>query len=138
VKAAAKYVNDTVKPTLAKVRKPDEPVQVIIEFQMGPNAQARTIASALLALFYEYEVRLVPPAMKNTIALLPEGKYCFFSEKYKSKYTANKAHAKFNFAHLEKVMGTDIPKLKLDRGHVADAILQIFGMLKLEHKKGKK
>lgn len=131
VKALARYVNETVRPAVARetARVPGR-FTVVVEFQMGPNAPARAIAAALIALFHDADVKVVPPSLKNKIWFCEEGKYCYFAEKYATNYTANKAHTKFNLEVLEKRFGTKIPKTSLCRGHLADAIIQCFGYIK--------
>ncbi len=120
-------MNGVVRPAVAAAGGASPNLTVLVEYQMGPNARARVIAAALVALFHDADVRIVGPSLKNRVAVIPAGRYCYFVEKYKSKYTANKAHTIFNFAQLETAFGTQIPATKLSRGHLADAVMQIFG-----------
>lgn len=126
IQALAKYVNEVVKPKTPSAA----PLTVMIEFQMGANARSRMIAAALVALFPDFNVCFVGPSLKNKVYFTEDGRYCHFVEKNKTTYAANKAHAKYNFKYLEKTLGTSIPKTKISRGHLADAIMQIFGHLK--------
>jgi len=98
---------------------------------MGPNAKARAVAAALIALFAEEDVIIVGPTLKNKIATCEEGRYCYFAERYKTSYSANKAHAIYNFAKLEETFGTSIsPTAPASlRGHIADSFMQVIGYL---------
>lgn len=129
IKAVARYVNSRIIPAL-----PSKPI-VIIEYQMGPNSRSREVASALIALFADYEVVVVGPSLKNRVAFSAEGRYSNFTSRYKTTYAANKAHAKFNFALVEAVFGSKIknvsPALK---GHIADSFMQVIGYLVLSKK----
>jgi hypothetical protein len=126
VKALAKYVKTEILPTLP----PPGQIDIIVEFQMGQNANTRTIAAALIALLHEYKIYLVGPSLKNKVALTEDGRYAHFAQKYKSSYSANKAHAKFNFSTLEQLFTSKLPPIKPSlRVHLADAVMQIFGHL---------
>lgn len=130
VRAVAKYISDRVMPSLEKnVGK--HSLDVILEFQMGPNARSRVVAISLLAFFHSYNVYFVGPGLKNKVWFTEEGKYCYFVERYQSTYTANKEHCKFNFQLLEDTFGTSIPPTipRSRRGHIADSIMQILGHL---------
>lgn len=124
--ALGDYVDARVLPAIAPHAAA---LSVPIEYQMGPNAPARAIAASLITLFRKHRTFIVGPSLKNKVWFTEEGKYCYFVQKYKSLYPANKAHAKFNFEHLERVFGTDIPATKPAslRGHIADAVMQVFG-----------
>ena len=131
LQGVAHYVARRVRPAVAAVVPPGERLRVVIEFQMGPNAKARAVAAALIALFAEEDVIIVGPTLKNKIATCEEGRYCYFAERYKTSYGANKAHAIYNFAKLEETFGTGIPPTAPAslRGHIADSFMQVIGYL---------
>lgn len=108
-----------------------EEYRVIIEFQMGPNAPARVVATALMTLFASEDVCLVGPSLKNQVAIGPEGHYSRFAEKYAAAYGANKAHAIWNFGVIEAAFGSGIPATHPAslRGHIADSFMQVLGHL---------
>jgi len=122
------YVEKRVKPCISKHVKRDEQFQVVIEFQAGMNAPARKISDALIVMFITEDVVIVGPSLKNKIHACEKGKYCYFVEKYKNSYDANKAHTKFNFAYLESTFGSEIPSCSAElRGHIADSFMQVVG-----------
>lgn len=133
IRALKKYVTNRIAPSIEKNVPPKEGnkfhLKVPVEFQMGPNARARTIAASLITQFDSYDVFLVGPSLKNKVHFTEEGKYAHFVAKYNTLYTASKAHTKFNFVWLENIFGTQIPPTKpaSNRGHIADAIMQVFG-----------
>ena len=131
LRAVARYVADRIRPVVAASVPPGERLRVVVEFQMGPNARARAVAAALIALFAEEDVIIVGPTLKNKVATCEEGRYCYFAERYKTAYSANKAHASYNFARLEEVFGTGIPPTvpAALRGHIADSFMQVIGYL---------
>jgi hypothetical protein len=112
-------------------------LHVAVEFQMGPNAPARTIATVLLTHYSSAHTFLVGPAYKNKLwyASAPELRHCFYVERYKSLYTANKNHSKdLYFNHLGPTFGHDkggalagVPhRLRKD---FADCVTQVLGFL---------
>jgi hypothetical protein len=131
VRAVVRYVADRVRPSVRRAVPAGDPLQVVIEFQMGPNAPSRVVAAALVTLFAEEDVIIVGPSLKNKIATCEAGRYYRFAEKYRSSYYANKEHAKFNFAKIEEVFGTNIPLTRPPslRGHIADSFMQVLGHL---------
>lgn len=135
LRAVAAYVARRVRPALAAAGAGGGggPLRVLVEFQMGANARARAVAAALVALFAEGEVALVPPSLKNRIQCSPEGRYGLFAARYSTAYGANKAHASYNFAVLERAFGSGVdPALSASlRGHVADSVMQVWGHLLL-------
>ena len=68
IRAVVKYVASRIRPSIANVVPAGEKLHVVVEFQMGSNAKARTVSSALIALFAEDDVILVGPSLKNKIA----------------------------------------------------------------------
>ena len=112
---------------LQAVAGQDRQLQVLIEFQMGANPKARMIFAALIAIFADYDVELVNPSLKNKIYFSEEGKHKHFIKKYSQLYSANKAHAKYNFEFIEKKIGSPIKATNTEKGHIADAFMQILG-----------
>jgi hypothetical protein len=101
---------------------------IMVEYQMGPNSKAREVASAIIALFANNDIIVVNPTLKNKIATSNEGRYCNFISKYTTTYSANKAHAKYNFEVIENIFGSGIaPSTNAKRGHIADSFMQILG-----------
>ena len=128
IRALAGYVADRIRPALARCGARD--CTVVIEYQMGPNARARAIAAALVALFANESVMFVGPSLKNRVCTGGTGQYANFAKKYSNSYGANKAHAIHNFAVIESVFGTRIPATPAAlRGHIADSFMQILGHL---------
>jgi hypothetical protein len=131
LRAVARYVAGRIRPAVAAAVPPGERLRIVVEFQMGPNARARAVSAALVALFAEEDVIIVGPTLKNKVAVCEEGRYCYFAERYGTSYAANKAHAKYNFARFEEVFGTGIPATRPAslRGHIADSFMQVIGYL---------
>jgi hypothetical protein len=93
------------------------PIQVLVEYQMGPNDKSRNVGSQILYHYStpnieffsanftsdlyipinKYIVSIVGPSLKNKICLCPGGKLSDFIPLYAKNYDANKAHSKFNF-----------------------------------------
>lgn len=137
VRAVSRYVATRVRPALLAATG-GEPYQAIIEYQMGPNARARTVSTALVTLFCDEAVVLVGPSLKNKVAVTPQGRYGLFTEKHLTTYAANKAHAKYNFTKLEELFGSTIPHTSAaSRGHIADSFMQILGFLMFVDKNAK-
>ena len=134
IKALVFYVRKRILPALASLTRrslSDIPkLQILIEFQMGANPKARMIFAALIAVFADYDVKLVNPSLKNKIHFSEEGKHKHFIKKYSQLYSANKAHTKYNFEQIERIFGTNIKKsTNTERGHIADSFMQILGKL---------
>jgi hypothetical protein len=128
VRAVINYVDTRIRPTLSRLIPTGQPLNVVVEFQMGPNAPARVISCALLTLFASDNVFLIGPSIKNKVAFSEEGKYCYFAARYSNNYGANKAQVKHNFAEAERIFGTQIPPTAAAiRGHIADSFMQIIG-----------
>lgn len=131
IRGVVNYVEKRIKPCILKEFPPAEKLRIVIEFQMGYNSKARAVANALITLFSKDDIIIVGPSLKNKISASSDGKYCYFAERYKSSYYANKAHAKYNFAKIEEVFGSNVPKSKKesDRGHIADSFMQVIGYI---------
>jgi hypothetical protein len=131
LKAISRLVETVIRPSVAAAVPAGALLSVLVEFQMGQNARTRAVAAALIALFHRDNVFLVGPSLKNRVYFTEEGRYCYFIQRYKTTYAANKNHAKFNFAYLERLFGTKIPPTRPAglRGHIADSIMQIVGFL---------
>lgn len=130
VRAVVRYVARRVRPALVAAGAADGPLRVVVEYQMGQNAPARTVSVALVTLFAEFDVTYVAPALKNMVYTCEAGRYYAFAERYRRGYDANKAHAAFNLTHLEEKFASTIPPCPLPlRGHIADSVLQVLGLL---------
>jgi hypothetical protein len=135
LRAVAAYIDRRVRPALANAlgqRQMQNALMqnaiVVIEYQMGPNARARAVAAALVALFAAERVIIVGPSLKNRIATCEAGRYGHFLQRYSGSYGANKAHAAFNFKVLEGAFGSAIPPTTAARrGHIADSCMQVLG-----------
>ncbi len=127
IRAVVAYVRDHIEPVLAKWVGPDDSLIVLVEYQMGPNSPARIVADALIAFYVDRDVRLVGPALKNSIALCETGRYCHFAEKYMKSYPANKAHTLYNFCHFVERTQAAVSTPKKLWGHIADAFAQVLG-----------
>jgi len=127
IRALVQYVNARVKPALLTHLR-GEKLRVLVEYQAYDPQ--RKISDALVTLFAEEDVIIIGAALKNRIYTCEEGKYSRFAAKYASSYTANKAHAKFNFRKIEDTFGSTIPPSKPAlRGHIADSFMQVLGHL---------
>jgi len=132
IRAVVNHIRNRIGPSLTKHIPAGAPkLKVLVEFQMGQNPSARSVASAIVAMFVDDDVTIIGPSLKNSIWLSPAGHYGLFAEKYKTSYSANKAHAKYNFELAEKLFGTNIPITKPAalRGHIADSFMQVLGYL---------
>jgi hypothetical protein len=131
LRAVAAYVAGRIRPAIARAGIADGALSVVIEYQMGPNARARAVAAALVALFATDNVIIVGPSLKNKVSACADGRYALFAKQYSNSYGANKAHAAFNFARIEALFGTAIPPTKplSRRGHIADSFMQVIGHL---------
>ena len=126
IQKMSNYVKDIIIPKINDIND----IEIFIEFQMGSNHKARMISSALIALFSKYKVRLINPSLKNKVYITEEGKHKHFIKKYTNLYSANKEHAKYNFALIESIFKSDIPQTKKnERGHIADSFMQVLGYL---------
>jgi hypothetical protein len=129
IQKMSNYIKDTIIPKLNDIPKLAN-IEIFIEFQMGSNHKARMISSALIALFSKYKVRLINPSLKNKVYITEEGKHKHFIKKYTNLYSANKEHAKYNFAIIEEIFKSNIPQTKKnERGHIADSFMQVLGYL---------
>ena len=134
LRAVASYIDRRVRPALANSlgnslgNSLRQNAIVVVEYQMGPNARARAVAAALVALFAAERVIIVGPSLKNRIATCEAGRYGHFLQRYSGSYGANKAHAAFNFKVLEGAFGSAIPPTTAARrGHIADSCMQVLG-----------
>ena len=89
------------------------------------------VMTAIIATLANFNCIIVPPKLKNKIAVCESGRYYNFAQKYADPYVANKEHSKYNFAHIEKHFESRIPKSQTAamRGHIADSFMQILGLL---------
>lgn len=139
VRAVKEYLEGPVAAALAAAAADGCPgggtraLHVAVEFQMGVNAPARTVAAVLVAHYARADVFLVGPALKNKLwyPARPDIRHCFFVERYAKLYDANKAHAKaLYFDHIAPLFGhSDYgvpPPLRKD---FADSVVQVLGFL---------
>lgn len=126
IQKMSNYIKDIIIPKINDIND----IEIFIEFQMGSNHKARMISSALIAIFSKYKVRLINPSLKNKVYVTEEGKHKHFIKKYTNLYSANKEHAKYNFALIENIFKSNIPQTKKnERGHIADSFMQVLGYL---------
>lgn len=139
VRAVKNHLNDIVVPALADAAgfpaAGDNRLNVAVEFQMGANAHARTVAVVLLTHFSEANTFMVGPGYKNKLwyPSRPDIRHCFFIERYSTLYSANKEHAKVlyfdhvapSFGHDKSQAMTNVPaRLRKD---FADSVMQVLG-----------
>jgi hypothetical protein len=107
---------------------------VAVEYQMGANAPARTVANVLLTEYASANVFFVGPALKNKVKCpaRPDLQHCHFIEKYGSQYTANKKHTKaLYFDYIAPLYGhvVDLSVTPSLRKDFADCVMQVLGLL---------
>ncbi len=130
IQSMARYVARRVMPAIAVQIPPSETPQALIEFQKEANVPARKIMYGLIAVFAEHDPIIIGPSLKNKVATCEAGRYYNFAAQYAKAYDANKAHAKYNFNHLEQLFGSEIPQTSASlRGHIADSFMQVVGHL---------
>lgn len=127
VKKVSNFVKEEIFPLLENI--PKEQLNVFVEFQMSHNTQSKIVSIVLLSLFSDYTSILVNPSLKNKLHFTESGKYCYFIEKYKNSYDANKKHALHNFKEFERIFDQKVNVSDTLKGHIADAFMQIFGQL---------
>ena len=136
---------NSVDVELSKLPGPERtPQAVLIEYQMLANDKSRCVSQQIVYHYAGREgiaVELVGPSLKNKVFFAKGLEYGFFAEKYASKYTANKNHAKANLLYwlrLYDSMGiiekSAIKKANLD--DAADAFMQIFGWMVYQRRGG--
>lgn len=125
VKIVTEYIKTKLYPLIIDI--PKEDLIVLVEFQMSHNTQSKIVSIVLLTLFSDYELCLVNPSLKNKIFFTEKGKYCYFMEKYKNTYDANKKHALYNFKEFERIFDQIINISDKLKGHIADSFMQILG-----------
>jgi hypothetical protein len=133
--------------------------KVLIEYQMSANDKSRCVSQQLIYHYSDYtginsdckgitkkdlknkeggkretSIHLVGPSLKNKIHFSPDLTHSVFTDKYMSKYTANKNHTKANLLFFLKVYklehlikDNNIKKKNID--DIADAFMQIHGWL---------
>lgn len=125
IKLVSNFTKKEILPLIQNI--PTEDISILVEFQMSHNTQSKTVSIALLTIFSEYELCLVNPCLKNKLCFTEQGKYCYFIEKYKNSYDANKKHALYNFKEFERIFDQKINISDKLKGHVADAFMQVLG-----------
>jgi len=127
IKTMTTYVKTHIYPLLSNID--NNAIDIVIEFQMSYNTQSKIISIGLISLFTDYSTYLVNPSLKNKVHLSNDSKHNHFINKYKSNYTANKAHALHNFKLFEETFDQTTTLPNSLKGHVADAFLQILGLI---------
>lgn len=140
IRALQAYLRGPVRAALAAARAegcpaPESPaLHVAVEYQMGANARARTVAAALVAEYSAASVCLVGPSLKNRVAFpgRPDLAHARFVEKAGTPYAANKNHTKAVYlGYLAPLYGHRRPEA-LARRHEADfsdSVMQALGLL---------
>ena len=114
-------------------------MQVLIEYQMGPNKKTNDIQAQLIFHFLKYvsveNIKLVGPSLKNTLYYIndPKSHHSFYIQKYRNLYTANKAHTRYLF--VKWIQSTNQNKLlkhinKRNYSDIADAFCQAVAWAK--------
>jgi hypothetical protein len=127
IKIVSNYTKNNIFPIIKDIPKDD--LSILVEFQMSHNTQSKIVSIALLTLFSDYELCLVNPSLKNKLYFTEQGRYCYFIEKYKNTYDANKKHALFNFKEFERIFDQKINLSDKLKGHIADAFMQVLGYI---------
>ena len=137
IRAVKSYIEGPVAAVLEAAEgcpPPDSPhLNVAVEFQMGPNAPARTVATVLLSHYSRANIFLVGPAYKNKMwyPSRPDLRHCFYVERYSKLYDANKAHARdLYFKHIAPIFGHNTGRIPVKyQKDFADTVIQILGFL---------
>lgn len=137
----------------------NEPVKVLLEYQMGPNDKSRVVGSQVLFHYSNtdtdftnsmnsclsindehdskkiYDIEILGPSLKNKINLLNNKDHTFFMKKYSKPYNANKAHSKANFLQWIKnnkvePMIKNINKKNID--DIADSVTMTLAWLHIK------
>lgn len=126
IKIMINYVKKNIFPCIINIEH--DSLNIVIEFQMSFNTQSKIISIALITLFNDYKIYLVYPSLKNKIFFHNSLQHNLFLEKY-TNYVANKKHTIENFKYFIKTH--DITIFISDRkiGHIADAFMQVFGLI---------
>lgn len=141
VRVVKEYLRERVAPALQEAGATlgcppaDSPeLAVVVEAQMGPNAQAGTVEDVLYAYFSDATLVPVGGALKNTVRFKsrPDLDHCMFVEKYSSVYYANKRHATaVYYEHIKSLFDHDDVKIpKALRKDFADCVMQVLGVIK--------
>jgi hypothetical protein len=132
IRAVATWINTSIQPIISSFCV--EPPIVLVEFQLGANANARTVSTALVTLFANNQIYIVGPALKNQITIYgdPHSYWGMFMENLQTNYAANKAHSIYCFRNLAKKLGWTIPGgVSAKHMHdLADSCMQIFGFMR--------
>jgi len=102
---------------------------IYIEYQMGPNAKSHDVSSAIMMFYAKYDVRIVGPSLKNTIAFNEDLRIQKFMSKYSTSYAANKAHAQANLIYYCRHKAIDIDNMDKSVLHnLGDALMQYLAV----------
>jgi hypothetical protein len=111
----------------------DDKVNIIIEFQMGPNRKSGDIQTQLIYHFLQIipieNIYIIRPSLKNKLFFINDSNsyHSIYIEKYRKKYTSNKVHTKYIFINWINAYGKsnylkNINKKNYD--DIADAFCQ--------------
>jgi hypothetical protein len=112
--ALCTYLKKVDKKIAKLERQKAMPLQILIEYQMGPNDLCRGVASQILYHFMnkycssghtqlaQIPVTIIGPSLKNVLYLHgDEGSHLgAFILKYRKPYDANKAHSRYNLVTI--------------------------------------
>jgi hypothetical protein len=130
------YLSDLTSAVIPLVGA-DEEFKILIEYQMGPNEKSRAVSTQLMYHFAgvllnmgrvpDGNIILVGPSLKNTIYIgAADAAHINFLEKYKTNYSTNKAHSRFNLVRLLQVLGKSnmlVPFAKKNYDDLGDAVM---------------
>jgi hypothetical protein len=100
------YINNLIKENWF-----DDSINILIEYQMGPNHKSGNIQIQLIYHFLNFlpkkNIHLVHPSLKNKLYFsnITESYYSYHRNKYKKKYTSNKSHTKYLFLNWLNAYG---------------------------------
>jgi hypothetical protein len=139
-----------------KLNELEGDIQILLEYQMGPNDKSRNVCSQILYHYsnndfdfsntseiktepsqnlVKYNIEIVGPSLKNKINFNPDKPYSYFTKKYVKLYDANKNHSKENLLYWLKEkkiehMIKNIKKKNLD--DIADSVNMTLAWLRFK------
>jgi len=136
IRRMKRYVDAVVIPAVRGAAGCPAPgsghLRVLIEYQMGQNANSNRIADALVLMFVDDDVALIRPALKNKLSFgTPETTLGTYRARYASRWSANKMHSLACFHHLSEAFGwaDRLPVLKKALNtDLADTVTQVAGL----------
>ena len=141
IRGIRQYISDVVCGTIRRAEKwgcpaigasPHDKLNVLVEYQMGPNAPSRIVSDVIITMFADENVLIVGAGLKNKVFFLDDehSRHCYFLEKYASSYLANKAHSKYCLDYMVKLfglIGVDESAPKKLKKDLADSFMQVIG-----------